>query len=136
MSKQNLNEPISGNESSIIFTDANVKSLVEDVIQSSKSRAYLKEVILETVDIKHLIEKIDFGYTSQKYEIFEAAVEKIIKKAIDGAERHNIKAIGKEAAKDYFESSKHENFKFWFPILISLLGIIISTVISLYNNKP
>lgn len=76
-------------------------------------------------DISGLAEKVAHAYSTDRYEDFQEAVEKITLKTIDGTGRLKIKGYAKESAKEYHEDAGSSNKNFWVPNLIQIvIGLV------------
>jgi hypothetical protein len=83
--------------------------------------------VATTGDVNALEARMEKCFSSEKYEEFQTAVQKITLETIDsGAGRTKIKAHGREATKEYLDENSWKKLLFWVPTVISVVSVAVA----------
>lgn len=112
---------------SAVVDEEKFKELFSDRLSHGETTAYLKKLIAECIEQTGLSAKVDKCFTQNDYHEFEKTVEEISTKNLQFDEpKKKIKEYATEAAKDYFQNGTWNQLKFWVPVILSAIAVLVA----------
>lgn len=96
-------------------------------LESENTREFVKKIMAD--EVKGINEKLDCAYSSKNYKDFQDAVSEIILDKITGDPiKPKLVDISKDTIKQYLSQENWEKFKFWAPLILSAVAILVAYI--------
>lgn len=90
------------------------------------------EGVASVEQLNGLEERLEKAYSSERYEEFQEAVEKIIWRALETDTAHTkFEAKIQTEIKKYMEEKGWKNKTFWIPTIIAIIAAVAAVILAL-----